>query len=458
MLYCGGMAVKQKKAYIVTVDMGYGHQRAVYPLHDIAAAPEGLAHHIDGAIITANTYPGIPKRDRTLWEGGRSIYETISRMKKLPMIGEYIFGIMDYLQRIEPFYPRRDLSRATLQIKQIYATIRHGWGKDLIDRLNKHPLPLVTSFFTVAFMAEEHKYKGDIFCICTDTDVARAWAPMYPQQSRIRYLVPNRRVKERMLLYGIRTEQLFITGFPLPKENLGKDLRVLKESLGCRLANLDPEGRYFKKYEHTIEYYLGARYCNMKANHPLTITFAVGGAGAQRDIGVAILESLHEHIDRGEIRLNLVAGVRQDVFRYYETAVRSMHIQRLHQGNIVILYGETKSEYFRLFNEALLTTDILWTKPSELSFYAGLGLPVIMAPPVGSQEDFNRDWLLSIGAGFTSEDPRYTNEWLFDWLRSGWLAEAAMNGFMNAPRNGAYHVADVALHGKKSEIEDVHLL
>jgi hypothetical protein len=448
----------EKKAYVVTVDMGYGHQRAVDPLADIAASPEGLPQAMDSGIITANTYPGIPQSDRNIWEGGRSLYETISRMKKLPFIGDLIFGMMDHLQRIEPFYPRRDLSHTTLQLREIYAAIHKGWGKDLIVRLNKRPLPLITSFFTVAFMAEEHKYKEDIFCICTDTDVARAWAPLYPQQSRIRYLVPNRRVKERMQLYGIHPDQLFVTGFPLPKENIGKDLQVLKESLGCRIANLDPEGRYFKKYEHTVKYYLGAPYCNMAASHPLTITFAVGGAGAQRDIGVTILESLHASIDRGDIRLNLVAGVRQDVYRYYERAVNDLHIQRLHRGNIRIIYGETKTEYFHQFNDALLTTDILWTKPSELSFYAGLGLPIIMAPTVGSQEDFNRNWLLSIGAGFTAEDPRYANEWLFDWLRSGWLAEAAMNGFMNAPRNGAYHIADVVLRGKRSEIEDVHLL
>src|SRR3989338_7666933 len=95
------------KAYVVTVDMGYGHQRAVHPLKAIAANPPQWKN---GGIITANTYPGIPRSDRAKWEGGRSIYENISRMKRLPIVGDWIFGMMDYLQRIEPFYPRRDLS------------------------------------------------------------------------------------------------------------------------------------------------------------------------------------------------------------------------------------------------------------------------------------------------------------------------------------------------------------
>ena len=158
------------------------------------------------------------------------------------------------------------------------------------------------------------------------------------------------------------------------------------------------------------------------------------------------------------IRLHLVAGVRQDVYRYYEAAVKSLHIGAEHGGHVHIIFAKEKQDYFKKFNETLMATDILWTKPSELSFYAGLGLPIIIAPTVGSQEDFNRSWLLSIGAGFMQEDPRYTHEWLFDWLKSGWLAEAAMNGFMNAPRNGAYHIEDIVLRGKRSEIEDIHLI
>ena len=72
-----------KKAYIVTVDMGYGHQRAVYPLADIAK----------GGIINANSYAGIPKSDQRRWEGGRKFYEKISRLKHLPLIGDWIFDL-----------------------------------------------------------------------------------------------------------------------------------------------------------------------------------------------------------------------------------------------------------------------------------------------------------------------------------------------------------------------------
>ncbi|MFA7244636.1 MAG: hypothetical protein WC070_00470 [Candidatus Magasanikbacteria bacterium] len=452
---------KFKKAYIVTVDMGYGHQRAVYPLHEIAEHVPGMS--MDGyGIINANKYGGITKSDQFKWEGGRKIYEKISRLKHIPLLGGAIFSIMDYVQRIEPFYPYRDLSKPTLQVKQIYNMIKKGWGKDLIDKLNRlEHLPYITSFFTTAFFAEEHDYKGDIYCICTDTDISRAWAPIEPKKSRINYLVPNRRVKERLESYGVRESKIFVTGFPLPKENIGgPKLEILKKDLASRIINLDPEGRYRSKYKYTIDKFLGTKVCskNAKSDHPLTITFAVGGAGAQRELGAEIAHSLREKISNGEIRLNLVAGIKNDVFRYYQAILQDLELDSQINKNIFLIYSsESKFDYFKQFNEILNTTDILWTKPSELSFYAGLGMPIIVAPTIGSQEDFNKKWLMSVGAGVMQENSQYTSEWLEDWLASGWLAEAAMNGFLNAPRNGAYHVEDIVLRGEKSEIEDMHL-
>ena len=446
-------------AYVATVDMGYGHQRAAYPLRDFAVGLDGVKS--ETAIINANNYAGIPNADRRRWDGGRRLYERISRLKNLPLIGESIFSIMDYFQRIEPFYPKRDLSRPTIQLKTIYSMIKKGWGRDLIERLNKNPLPLVNAFFSPAYFAEEHGYKGEIYLLCCDTDVSRAWAPLNPSKSRIKYLVPNRRVKERLSLYGVRSDQIFITGFPLPKENIGgRDLKVLKKSLGERIGHLDQDGRYRKKYHETLKEFLGNNFCVQACDirHPLTITFAVGGAGAQRELGVQILTSLRNYIDKGLVRLNLIAGTRNDVYLYYQRVIKELGLLKKQNGHVDILFADNKPEYFKKFNQVLLATDILWTKPSELSFYAGLGLPIIMAPTVGSQEEFNRQWLESTGAGVGQEDPNYTHEWLFDWLKSGWLAEAAMNGFLHAPRNGAYHIEEVVLRGRRSEIEDIHLL
>lgn len=410
---------RSKQAYVVAVDMGYGHQRAVYPLRHLAA-PLPTDRNQIGKVINANNYLGIPKKDKARWDGSQKLYEFISRFTAIPVIGKALFKAMDYFQRIEPFYPKRDQSRPTLQLRSIYAGIKRGWGKDLIATLNKKPLPLITSFFIPAYFAEEHNYQGEIYLLCCDADVSRAWAPLKAGSSRINYLVPSERVKERLRRYGVRAEKIIITGFPLPQENIGgKSEIILKKYFAERLKRL--EG---------------------KSKKPVTITFCVGGAGAQRDLGVTILESLHKKIDAGAVILNLVAGSRTDVYEFYKEAVNALHFKPKHQGCIQIIYALEKAEYFKIFNEVLLTTDILWTKPSELSFYAGLGLPIIMAPTVGSQEEFNREWLRAVGAGLDQKDPQFTAEWLFEWLENRTFATAAQHA-LNAPRLGAYAIEKI---------------
>ena len=110
---------------------------------------------------------------------------------------------------------------------------------------------------------------------------------------------------------------------------------------------------------------------------------------------------------------------------------------------INILTGVNKKDYFEKFNECLHCTDILWTKPSELVFYTALGIPIIMTPPLGAHEYYNKRWIEQMGSGFTQMDPRYVNEWLFDWINKGVLAESAWEGFMEAPKFGTYEIEDI---------------
>src|SRR3989344_6338501 len=108
------MEVANKKAWVVAVSMGYGHQRTAYPLRYFAN---------EGKIINANDYEGIPKKDKKIWENTKNIYEFISRLKRIFLIGEAIFYVFDKFQEILSYYPKRDLSKPTLQLKQIYSLI-----------------------------------------------------------------------------------------------------------------------------------------------------------------------------------------------------------------------------------------------------------------------------------------------------------------------------------------------
>ena len=71
-------------------------------------------------------------------------------------------------------------------------------------------------------MAEFFEYPGKIFCVICDTDIARAWAPLEPKKSKIKYFAPTERVVERLKLYGVKPENIFLTGYPLPLENVKK--------------------------------------------------------------------------------------------------------------------------------------------------------------------------------------------------------------------------------------------
>jgi hypothetical protein len=304
-------------------------------------------------------------------------------------------------------------------------------------------------------MAEYYKYSQDIFCLATDTDISRTWVSQTPSQSRINYFAPNYRVEQRLKLYGVRPEKIFLTGFPLPTENLGgPSLKILKQDIGHRLFNLDPQNKYIKYYRETIIEQLGRENFPERKHHPLTITFAVGGAGAQRDIGMQIVNSLRRKIIKKQLRIILVAGIRNEVHNFFKQGVREMGLGKFWGDNIQCIFAGNKEDYFRKFNHCLRTTDILWTKPSELSFYTALGLPIIMTPPIGSQEEFNRKWLLTIASGTDQEDPRYADQWLFDWLDSGWFAEAALEGFMEGPKFGTYNIQKIIEH-KYAEIKAV---
>lgn len=440
----------ENKAWIVAVDMGYGHQRAAYPLRALSPT---------GQVIIANNYEGIPAADRRVWNTGRRVYEFFSRASSLPLVGGFLFGLLDKFQQLNPFYPHRDLSASDLQTRQTYRLIRRGLGKDLIALLNKQPLPLITTFFNVAFMAEEHGFKGDIWLVICDSDVARAWAPLHPKKSRIKYLAPCRRVAERLKLYGIRDDHIFLTGFPLPEENLGgSKLPALKRDLAERLINLDPEHRYRDKFAETVKQFLQGIKIEARHIHPLTLTFAVGGAGAQRSLADVILLSLKKKLLAQEINLNLVAGSRNDVYGHFKEQIERRGLAKIFGTNLKIIFALDKEDYFRAFNEALRATDILWTKPSELVFYSALGLPIIMAPSLGSQENYNRLWLKTIGAGISQNDPRYTDEWLFDWIKSGWLAEAAMSGYLDGRQFGVQNIIDVVFNGITEPTLDDSLL
>ena len=85
--------MRKNDAWIVSADMGYGHQRAAYHFRDIA-----FEH-----IITANTDACVSAKERALWARFQALYEGISRAKNIPIIGPWIWRAYDRFQAICPY-------------------------------------------------------------------------------------------------------------------------------------------------------------------------------------------------------------------------------------------------------------------------------------------------------------------------------------------------------------------
>lgn len=432
------------KAWVVSANMGYGHLRAVFPLLKIA----------EEGIISIGINDEESPSEKILWKRLLYVYEFLSRAKGIPVIGNPVFNILDSFLRIPSFYPLRNLSYKTFQVNLLTSSIKKGLCSGMLKKINTKHLPLVTSFFAPAIAADLEGH-GSVYCIICDADLNRVWVAEEPSESMIIYFAPCGKANQRLLAYGVPAEKIFTTGFPLADELLGgKDLRTLKEDLAQRLFYLDPNNRFWPLHDKSVKYFLGEDNCKFINARKLTITYGVGGAGAQKEIGRKIALSLRKKLQTGEIHLNLAAGTKEMVKNYFENVKNEIGSG---SENITIIYSPEINEYFNKFNEAMHTTDILWTKPSELSFYTGLGLPIIMSPPIGSQEHFNAKWLFEIQAGIKQENPEYTDQWLFDLLNKGRLAEAAWSGFLKARKLGTYKIMEVLQTGKMT-LEDSPIL
>ncbi|MDP3179269.1 MAG: hypothetical protein Q8M76_15280, partial [Spirochaetaceae bacterium] len=192
------------KAWVAAANMGLGHKRAIRPLRDIAEV----------GLIVVND-PSVADPDELkVWEQLLSVYERLSRAKRIPLIGNALFGLLDYFQQIQPAYPRVDLSKPSIQVKWTKSMVEKGLCRGMIKRISTKSLPLVTSYYAAAVAADQAGW-GRVYCIICDADINRVWVASDPRKSRIEYLVPCGSALRRLKQYGVPDERIFMTGFPL---------------------------------------------------------------------------------------------------------------------------------------------------------------------------------------------------------------------------------------------------
>ncbi len=410
--------------------MGYGHLRAA----------RALAAVLGTEVVLADRPPLAGAEERRLWRASRRLYEFTSRASQLPYAGAPLRAVLNALTRIPPLYPYRDLSPPTLPVRSLERLIRRGLGGGLAAHAAEAGAPLLTTYFASALAAEVHGC-AEVYCVATDVDLNRAWAALEPARSAIRYLVPSRRAAKRLSSYGVPRGRIETTGFPLPHALLGGlDLAVLRRNLAARLVRLDRKGVFRRQARHEIDQFLGPLPAAEEGRPPL-VTYAVGGAGAQAELARPLVAALAPAVREGRLRLCLVAGVRAEVAARFRAWAWEAGLAE--GAGLEILLASTLEEYLARFESRLAATDVLWTKPSELTFYGALGLPLVLAPPVGIHERYNRRWAVENGVGLPQRELDQAGYWIREWLSEGTLAAAAWFGFLRLPKHGLYRILEV---------------
>lgn len=409
--------------------MGYGHLRAALPLVDAFGT---TLLHADGS-------PLADADEVKTWTRVRRVHELLSRPSQLGALLGDPTRWMDRMTDIPPLHSPFDLTKPNLGVKILHTLAKRGLGRGMMQYLRDHDAPLVTTFYAPAVIADYARYERN-YCVVTDADINRVWAPLHATESKVHYFAPSSRVVRRLQAYGVPRQNITLTGFPLPLELLGTpDLEILRSDVARRLVHLDPQGSFRDIHRADLERVLGPLPADAQGE-PLHLAFAVGGAGAQADMAFDFLPSLKQRIDTGRLRVTLIAGTRPDVARTFEVAIAKTGLAGSKGVNVLLC--DSFQSYYKAFNALLRSTDVLWTKPSELSFYAALGLALVLAKPVGSHERFNRRWLREQGVALKQDSPKYVDHWLDEWLNDGTLAAAAWTGYLRLPKHGTFRIVD----------------
>ena len=413
---------------VTAPSMGYGHLRAALSI------AEALGVEPSRSDVPPLASPG----DVKTWTRIRDLYESVSRLSTRRGIGVPATAFLEWITSIAPLHPERDLSAPTRSAHTMERHAAQGFLRQLVATLAALDATLVSTFYAEAIVADRAG-RDRIHCVVTDSDVNRVWAPMRGDRSRIRYFAPTRRVVRRLRAYGVRPENVTFTGFPLPPSLVGNgDEGPLLRNLSARLARLDPNGRLRDRMRAKARGHLLPAPRDA-SNRPPLVVFAIGGAGAQMDLARTLLHGLRDALRADRLRLALVAGTREEVARRLRGFADDVGVG----AQVSVLVEPDFASYYSAFNALLAEADVLWTKPGELVFYAGLGLPIVLAPAVGVQERANTRWVLDRGAAVPQGDPRHAGSWLPELIEDGVLAGAAFSGHLRLPYDGSRRIAAI---------------
>ena len=413
--------------------MGYGHLRPA----------RALAARLGTTVMHADREPLADREERRAWARSRSFYESSQ-----PRLGSALGRLADPT----PCSTRSPTSRRCIRFA-ISRRRRSACGArtlraarvsaaSLVAYLADRDMQLLTTFYSPAVLADFHGYDR-IFCIVTDSDVNRVWAPINPGRARS---ATSRRAAASCAAacYGVNKAQIEFTGFPLPHSLVGGPTRRAERNL----ARASP-GSITKAFSAAIRTRLRALGPLPSRCRPPHLVFAVGGAGAQAELPALSCRACDRRCSSGRLRLTLVAGVARDALQAARGAMSTARGFRASSGsNLDILFEPETRRLLRSLRRAARARRCLWTKPSEMVLYAGLGLPLLLTKPIGIHENYNRRCARENGAALKQRDPRTIGERLRELLDDGNLAAAAWAGYRRLPHLGLYRILDRLDNGR----------
>ena len=260
---------------------------------------------------------------------------------------------------------------------------------------------------------------------------------MHPRTTRIRYFAPSTRVVRRLIAYGVPKERITLTGFPLPHELLGGPRADrAAANLVRRLARLDGDGVFRRRFGDEVE--RTSAPCPPPTAPP-RVAFAVGGAGAQAELAA----SLPAQPGAGAARRSAAPAASSPACARrwptrFRRAVDAAGLGTLVGDGVDILHAPSLPAYFRAFNAALADADALWTKPSELTFFAALGLGRSSgARRWASTSGCNARWAMEAGAGLRQHQPEAPPTGSPTGSPTARSRRRAWSGFRRCPSKGS---------------------
>lgn len=421
------------KAWVVSAPLGKG-------IDIVAQACRPLAGDI--GVIRADRHPGNSRRERALWAKLQERPSFLASLGTIPVVGQRLKKATErFIHRLPSRYAQGGHQGWNRRLVEFYYYLQNqDLGKEFIQELARNPLPLITSSPVIAFSAEVHAYPGPIILVSHAADPSRTWASLEPRQTRIQHIVATQMAEDRLKAYGVPATNIHHFGLPLAESAVSS--KGLLQDVERRVHALDP-GHIFRPQTK--------RHATAR---PLTLGLIVENDWRTTEL-LRLFDGTSRAVRAGELVIHLFTGTDTARARSIEALVRNKTLHRHLGSSLVVHTHDNETQAFESFAQALPDMDLLWTTPNPWVFYAGLGIPVIVQPPVGGQEEARYAWVRGVQAGLPPLELQTAGDWLLDWKRSGGLARLAWNGYGSAPSMGLTRLKQL-IEGKHPHDEKLH--